>query len=49
MYENKQFAGRSSVTLVETDVDVRIKQLEREGVEPKSVLRGDQVSLGDYI
>jgi hypothetical protein len=45
VHENKQLAGRSSVTLVETDVDVRIKQLERAGIEPKSVVRGEQVSL----
>ena len=45
VHENKQLAGRSSVTLVETDVDVRIKQLERAGIEPKSAMRGEQVSV----
>jgi hypothetical protein len=45
VHENKQLAGRSSVTFVETDVDDRIKQLQRAGIEPKSVMRGDQVSV----
>jgi hypothetical protein len=45
VHENKQLAGRSSVTFVETDVDDRIKQLQRAGIEPKSVVRGEQVSL----
>jgi hypothetical protein len=45
VHENKQLAGRSSVTFVETDVDARIKQLQRVGIEPKSVVRGEQVSL----
>lgn len=43
--ENKQLAGRSSVTLVETDLDDRIKQLKKAGIEPKSVMRGEQVSV----
>ena len=43
--ENKQLAGRSSVTLVETDLDDRIKQLKKAGIEPKSVSRGEQVSV----
>jgi hypothetical protein len=43
--ENKQLAGRSSVTLVDTDLDDRVKQLKKAGIEPKSVLRGDQVSV----
>ena len=33
------------MTFVETDVDDRIKQLQRAGIEPKSVVRGEQVSL----
>jgi predicted enzyme related to lactoylglutathione lyase len=45
VHENKQLAGRSSVTFVETDVDDRIKQLQRAGIEPKSVVRGEQVSV----
>ena len=43
--ENKQLAGRSSVTLVETDLDERIKQLKKAGIEPKSVIRGEQISV----
>jgi hypothetical protein len=44
--ENKQLAGRSSVTFVETDLDDRIKQLKNAGIEPKSVIsRGEQVSV----
>ena len=43
--ENKQLAGRSSVTLVETDLDDRIKQLKKAGIEPKSVMRGEHVSV----
>ena len=43
--ENKQLAGRSSVTFVETDLDDRIKQLKKAGIEPKSVSRGEQVSV----
>ena len=43
--ENKQLAGRSSVTLVETDLDDRIKQLKKAGIEPKSLMRGEYVSV----
>jgi len=43
--ENKQLAGRSSVTLVETDLDDRINKLKKAGIEPKSVMRGGQVSV----
>jgi hypothetical protein len=43
--ENKLLAGRSSVTMVETDIEDRIKQLKKAGIEPKSVMRGDQVSV----
>lgn len=42
--ENKLLAGRSSVTMVETDIEDRIKQLKKAGIEPKSVMR-DQVSV----
>src|SRR6476620_12330056 len=45
VHENKQLAGRSSVTFVETDFDNRIKQLKKAGIEPKSVMRGEQVSV----
>lgn len=30
---------------VETDLDNRIKQLQRAGIEPKSVMRGEQVRV----
>ena len=43
--ENRQLAGRSSVTLVETDLDDRINQLKKAGIEPKSVMRREQVSV----
>jgi hypothetical protein len=43
--ENKQLAGRSSVTFVETDLDERIKQLKQAGIEPKSTMRSEQVSV----
>ena len=43
--ENKQLAGRSSVTFVETDLHDRIKQLKKAGIEPKSAMRGEQVSV----
>ena len=43
--ENKSLAGRSSVTMVETDIEDRIQQLKKAGIEPKSVMRGDQVSV----
>jgi hypothetical protein len=33
------------VTLVETDLDDRIKQLKKAGIEPKSVMRGEHVSV----
>ena len=45
VHENKQLAGRSSVTLVETDVEHRIKQLQKAGIQPKSAMLGDQVSV----
>ena len=45
VHENKQMASRSSVTFVETDVDDRIKQLQIAGSEPKSAMRGEQVSV----
>ena len=45
VHENRQLAGRSSVTLVETDVEHRIKQLQKAGIQPKSVMLGDQVSV----
>ena len=47
VHENKQMAGRSSVTFAETGVDDRIKQLQRAGIEPKSSMRGEQVTDPD--
>jgi predicted enzyme related to lactoylglutathione lyase len=43
--ENKSLAGRSSITLVETDIEDRIKQLKKAGIEPKSVRRGEEASV----
>jgi hypothetical protein len=43
--ENKQISGRSSVTFVETDFEDRLKVLEKSGLKPKSVMRGDKVSV----
>jgi hypothetical protein len=43
--ENKQISGRSSVTFVETNFEDRLKVLQKSGVEPKSVMRGDRVSV----
>ena len=33
------------MTLVETDLDDRINQLKKAGIEPKSVMRREQVSV----
>lgn len=43
--ENKLLAGRSSITLVETDIEHRAKTLRKSGIEPKSVTMGELVSL----
>jgi hypothetical protein len=43
--EERQLAGRSSITLVDTDIEDRIKQLKKCGIEPKSVKRGQEVSV----
>jgi hypothetical protein len=43
--EDRQLAGRSSITLVDTDIEDRIKQLKKCGIEPKSVKRGHEVSV----
>ena len=43
--ENKQLAGRSSITLVETDFEERLKQLKKAGIEPRLVSRGEEVSV----
>jgi hypothetical protein len=43
--ENRRLAGRSSLTLVETDIDGRLKQLKQAGIEPRLVSRGEKVSV----
>lgn len=43
--ENMQLAGRSSITLVETDMDERLKVLTMADIKPKSFVKGDAVSL----
>lgn len=43
--ENRQLAGRSSVTFVETDIDARLKQFRKAGIEPKSVMRGENINV----
>lgn len=43
--ENSVLAGRSSLTLVETDMDDRMKMLTRAGIKPKSFVNGDYVSV----
>jgi hypothetical protein len=43
--ENKEFAGRSSVTLVETNIDERMDMLMKAGIRPKSFIQGDAVSV----
>lgn len=43
--ENRKLAGRSSLTLVETDIDGRLKQLKQAGIEPRLVSRGEKVSV----
>jgi hypothetical protein len=43
--QREQAASRASTTFVETDLDDRIKQLKKAGVEPKSVMRGERVSV----
>jgi len=43
--ENRQLAGRSSITLVETNLDERMNMLTKAGIKPKSFIQGDAVSL----
>jgi hypothetical protein len=43
--ENKPLAGRSSVTLVETDMTERMNMLTKAGIKPKSFINGDAVSI----
>src|ERR1700748_1974313 len=42
---NSNLAGRSSVTLVETDIEERMNILKKAGIEPRSVTRGEMVSV----
>jgi predicted enzyme related to lactoylglutathione lyase len=43
--ENRLLAGRSSVTLVETDIDERMSMLTRAGIKPRSFVQGEAVSV----
>jgi hypothetical protein len=43
--ENMQLAGRSSNTLVETDMSERMKMLTRAGFKPKSFVNGPAISI----
>ena len=43
--ENMQLAGRSSITLVETDMGQRMKMLAMAGIKPKSFVNGEAVSI----
>ena len=40
-----KLAGRGSITLVETDIDERLQQLKKAGIDPRSVTRGEKVSV----
>lgn len=40
-----KLAGRGSITLVETDINERLGQLKKAGIDPRSVTRGDKVSV----
>jgi hypothetical protein len=43
--ENRPLAGRSSITLVETDMTERMDMLTKAGIKPKSFINGDAVSI----
>jgi hypothetical protein len=43
--ENRVLAGRSSVTLVETDMSERMSMLTRAGIKPRSFMQGEAVSV----
>jgi hypothetical protein len=43
--ENMQLAGRSSITLVETNMDERMQTLAKAGIKPKSFVNGELVSV----
>jgi hypothetical protein len=38
-------AGRSSITLVETDIDDRMAMLIKGGIKPRSFVKGDHVNV----
>jgi catechol 2,3-dioxygenase-like lactoylglutathione lyase family enzyme len=40
-----KLAGRGSITLVETDIDERLKILTKSGIQARSVSRGEKVSI----
>lgn len=43
--ENKMLSGRSFVTFVESDFESRLRTLKKSGIEPKSITRGENVSV----
>jgi hypothetical protein len=43
--ENLQLAGRSSITLVDTDIDERIDMLAKAGIKPKSFVKSDFINI----
>ena|SRR5688572_30657377 len=43
--ENAVLAGRSSITLVETDIDDRMAMLIKAGIKPRSFVKGDHVNV----
>jgi hypothetical protein len=43
--ENMQLAGRSSITLVETNINERMQTLTKAGIKPKSFVNGDFVGI----
>src|ERR1700742_1498634 len=43
--ENEPLAGKSSVTLVETDIDERMEMLTKAGITPTSFMQGDAVGV----
>jgi predicted enzyme related to lactoylglutathione lyase len=40
-----KLAGRGSITLVETDIEERLKILTKSGIQARSVTRGEKVSV----
>lgn len=43
--ESKPLAGKSSVTLVETNMTERMDMLTKSGIKPKSFINGEAVSV----